>query len=116
MSQAQALTTQSRPRGQRLRRTLIALCALFLPSLLFPEQARVIYDTDRYLRDVAEIAADPRTLIAGYDSRLTPITPGAVRIAHYTTSNSISDPHPNAGGHRFIADQLLPLIRERYGW
>lgn len=94
----------------------LAVYAINLPPLLFPNDLRPVYDTDRYLRDVAQIAADPRTLIVGYDDRLTPITPGAVRIAPYTTRNSISDGHPDTEGHRFIADQLLPLIRERFGF
>ena len=92
----------------------IVLYAVYLPPLLFPQQLRPPHDTDRYLRDVAQISAYPNTLVVGYDDTLTPITPGAVRIAPYTTRNSISDPHPDAEGHRFIAEQLLPLIRERF--
>jgi hypothetical protein len=83
--------------------------------MLFPQQYRVPHDTNRYLRDVTEMGTHKNGLIVGYDNTLTPITPGAVKIAAYTTRNSISDPHPNAEGHRFIADQLLPLIRERFG-
>lgn len=93
----------------------IAVYAINLPPLLFPQQLRPAHDTDRYLRDVTQIAAQPNTLIVGYDSTLTPITPGAVRIAPYTARSSVSDSHPSAEGHRFIAEQLLPLIRERFG-
>lgn len=93
----------------------IAVYAINLPPLLFPQQLRPAHDTDRYLRDVTQIAAQPNTLIVGYDSTLTPITPGAARIAPYTARNSVSDSHPSAEGHRFIAEQLLPLIRERFG-
>lgn len=93
----------------------IAVYMINLPPLLFPEQLRPVHDTDRYLRDVAQIAAQPNTLIVGYDTTLTPITPGAMRIAPYTARNSVSDSHPSAEGHRFIAGQLLPLIRERFG-
>lgn len=94
----------------------IVLYAVYLPPLLFPQKFRVPHSVERYLSDVAAIETHPNVLVVGYDNTLTPITPGVVRIQPYTTRNSISDPHPNPEGHRFLAEQLLPIIRQRFGF
>jgi len=37
-------------------------------------------------------------------------------IRPFTTQLSFADKHPDANGHREIADQILPVIRARFGW
>ncbi len=92
-----------------------ALYWLFLPTVLQanrdPAFTNAGADREMYLREVAQIAADPRVvLIAGYDDTLTLITPGAVRIPRYTTRLSFADEHPDANGHRELAAAILSAL------
>jgi lysophospholipase L1-like esterase len=101
----------------------VSWTALYLTYLPFVLEERMdtyvnpFRDIDRYLREATEITADPRVLAVGFDNALTPITPNAVRIQQYPTSmmNSFSDMHPNPQGHQFLADEILPLLQERFG-
>jgi hypothetical protein len=70
---------------------------------------------DGYLAFASEMTRDPRVLAVGYDNQLTPITPGALKIAPYTQINSWSDPHPNPQGDLFLANEIVPLIRRQFG-
>ena len=95
-----------------------ALYAIYLPLFLTEKDESYVHplrDLNRYLNEATQITSDPRVLAVGYDNVLTPITPNAVHIEKYTTVNSFGDPHPNAEGHQFLADEILPLIRERFG-
>jgi lysophospholipase L1-like esterase len=96
----------------------IALHLIYLPIVLgdhIDSYVHPLRDMNRYLREAAEITADPRVLAVGFDNVLTPITPNAVQIPIYTTPNSRSDSHPNPQGHQFLADEILPLLQERFG-
>jgi lysophospholipase L1-like esterase len=95
-----------------------ALYGVYLPLFLSERDDTYVHplrDMDRYMREATAITSDPRVLAVGFDNVLTPITPNAVQIEKYTTVNSFGDPHPNAEGHQFLADEILPLIRERFG-
>jgi lysophospholipase L1-like esterase len=97
-----------------------ALYLIYLPVVLgdhIDSYAHPLRDMNRYLREATEITADPRVLAVGFDNVLTPITPNAVSITPYpnTMMNSASDSHPNPQGHQFLADEILPLLQERFG-
>jgi lysophospholipase L1-like esterase len=103
------------PEGRLPDLPWVLLYWLFLPPVLQaandPAFGNAGADMALYQREVAQIAADPRVLlIAGYDDRLTPATPGAVRIPRYTTRISFADEHPDASGHRELAAALLAIL------
>lgn len=90
-----------------------ALYWRFLPVVLQagdPRFSNAGRDLEAYQSEVSAFSNDPRVLIVGYDDVLTPITPRAVPIAPYTTRLSFADKHPDANGHRQIAEALLDLL------
>ncbi len=96
-----------------------ALYIRFLPTVVQatdPSYGNAGSDLGMYAREVAPLANDARILMIGYDNALTPLAPGAVMIRPFTTQLSFADKHPDANGHREIADQILPVIRVRFGW
>ncbi|MBK8020290.1 MAG: hypothetical protein IPK19_02410 [Chloroflexi bacterium] len=91
----------------------IALYWRFLPVVMQasdPRFSNAGRDVEAYLREATAVTSDPRVLAAGYDDVLTPITPGAMSIPAYTTRLSFADKHPDANGHRQIAEALLRLL------
>jgi len=91
-----------------------ALYWRFLPTVLAaadPNFGNAGSDLEMFRREVTAIAADPRVTIIGYDSALTPIAPGAQVIQPFTTRLSFADKHPDARGHREIADQIGDLLK-----
>jgi len=96
-----------------------ALYIRFLPTVVQAADPSYGYagsDLGMYEREVAPLGDDPRVLMIGYDDALTPLAPGAVMIRPFTTQLSFADKHPDLNGHHEIADQILPVIRERFGW
>lgn len=90
-----------------------ALYIRFLPVVLQatdPNFGNPATDLAMFEREVAAVAADPRVTLVGYDSGLTPLAPGAYAIAGFSTRLSFADKHPDANGHRELAEQIAPLI------
>lgn len=92
----------------------VALYIRFLPVVVQagdPRFANEGRDIDLYIEEVSALVDDPRVLMVGYDTVLTPLTPGAVQIAPYTTRLSYADKHPDAAGHGEIAEAILNLLK-----
>lgn len=90
-----------------------ALYIRFLPVVLQaadPRFGNAGTDLEMYKREVEPLTTDLRVLIIGYDDGLTPITSGAIAIQPYTSRLSFADKHPDAEGHRQLADEILPLL------
>jgi hypothetical protein len=69
--------------------------------------------TDRFLADIAQIAAHDNVLIFGFKDPLTSEASQHYEvhtIDWYTQQLSYVDVHPTAGGHQGIADAMRPVI------
>ena len=73
----------------------------------------------RYLGEVRQINADPRTLLVAFDNELTTLTIQqccAVTLINRGTDRvSPADGHPGVRGSQEIAAQMLLLVRQRFG-
>jgi hypothetical protein len=71
-------------------------------------------DLERYFEELDAMVADPRVILAGTDGTLIREVEArgyAVNILRpYTSTISYVDGHPDPAGHRFIAEQLAPIV------
>ncbi|MBN1284979.1 MAG: hypothetical protein JXB47_06255 [Anaerolineae bacterium] len=72
-------------------------------------------DKERFFEDLDALAADPRVTFVGFAGfalldEVKARYPETILIEPYTNSVSYIDSHPNAAGHRQIAQNLLPHL------
>lgn len=75
-------------------------------------------DWPRFWADMAVLQADPRIVLVAFDDAFGAQVAARLNvhlIPPYTERLAVVDSHPNAMGHRQIADAILPVIRSTIG-
>ncbi len=100
----------------------LSLYLLNLPEYLFPvsvDQQIAEGDLPRYLDDLRHISADSRVLLVAFDDTFAQMTIQNCCAVHLiergTDRVSPADGHPGVRGSQEIAQQILPLVRARFG-
>lgn len=78
---------------------------LYFEYALFPTQRDSVVDLDTYASSVNLLADD--TLFFGFDEPPANSTTQAIILEKYTETVSVFDQHPNAQGHRDIAQGMI---------